>query len=447
MTQTRTIWTGDNLDIMRGMKSETIDLIYLDPPFNSKHDYSAPIGSEAADAAFKDTWTLQDIDETWIGLIAETYPALYSIIQAAGQVNGDSDKSYLVYMAVRVMEMKRILKNKGSIYLHCDPTMSHSLKLMMDSIFGGSNFRNEIIWKSTNSPKPQAKTFGFQNEIIYLYTKTNQFTFNKIYRPHDEKSLKAYRFDDGDEKGSYTTIAIVAGGLQKTKGRKRFLFLDRTEAWTYKLETLNQWHKEGKIYKTRNGNYRKKQYLKDVKGVLTSNMWLDKDVAPIQSKEATGYPTQKPLALLERIIKASSNEGDIVLDPFCGCATTCVAAEKLQRQWIGIDISKLAAKLIIKRMQKELGLFGLNINHRTDTPKPIERKSKNIRHILFHKQDGKCVSCDYPLPIRLFELDHIMPKSKGGPDIDSNLQLLCGWCNRTKGDRDMNYLYQQLKKG
>ena len=315
MTQTRTIWTGDNLDIMRSMETESIDLIYLDPPFNSKHDYSAPTGSEAADAAFKDTWTLQDIDETWIGLIAETYPALYSIIQAAGQVNGDSDKSYLVYMAVRVMEMRRLLKPTGSIYLHCDPTMSHSLKLMMDSIFGGSNFRNEIAWCYTG-PSNTRRWFPRKHDVILFYAKTTSSNFyrDSVRVPYKEESF------------------TMGGSGSLTKGKKK----------SHYLEGAKEQLKLGKV---------KEDWWSDISSLSVS-------------KERTGYPTQKPLALLERIIKASSNEGDIVFDPFCGSGTTLIAAQKEGRKWIGIDISKLAAKLIIKRMQKELGVFGLNINHR-----------------------------------------------------------------------------------
>ncbi len=445
MLENRTIFSCDNLPVMRGMESESVDLIYLDPPFNSNHNYAAPLESEAAGGAFKDTWTLSDIDEDWIGLIAEAYPALHSVIETAGKVGGDSNKAYMVYMAVRIMEMYRLLKPTGSLYLHCDSTMSHSIKLMLDSVFGKDRFTNEIIWKSTNSPKPQAKAFGFQNEIIYLYTKTNEFTFNKVYREHDETSLKPYRYDDNDGKGKYRLIEIEAQGLQRYKDRKEFKFLDKTAPYVYGLEKLNQWHKEGMIYRSKNGRYSKKQHLKDVKGILVSNIWVDKNVAPIQKDESTGYPTQKPLALLRRIIKTSSNEGDMVLDPFCGCATTCLAAEELKRDWIGIDIDPLAAKLVVDRMKKELGLFGLGIQNPNKAPPPVEKLSRNIKHILFHKQNGVCNGCNITYPIQIFHKDHIVPKAKGGADSDSNLQLLCGFCNSLKGDRSMDYLKTELK--
>ena len=405
MIENRTIWTGDNLYVMRSMEADSIDLIYLDPPFNSNHDYSAPIGSEAAGAAFKDTWTLQDIDETWIGLIAEAYPALYSVIQTAGQVNGDSDKSYLVYMAVRVMEMRRLLKPTGSIYLHCDPTMSHSIKLMMDAIFDHGNFRNEIIWFKGFRGTPRQKRYQQEHDTLFFYS-NGDYTWNKIYGEYKDKKMSRYnKIDD--------------------QGRKYAL--------------IKRKRTSGEVYYGR--TYPKGKLQGDVIEIPT---------LASTDKERTGYPTQKPLALLERIIKASSSKDDVVLDPFCGCATTCVAAEKLQRQWIGIDISPKALELVKKRLQSQVhvGDYALlgDVIHRTEIPKPIERKSKNIRHALYHRQDGKCAACKDPRPIQKLETDHIMPKSKGGQDIDSNLQLLCGWCNRTKGDRTMDYLFERLKE-
>ena len=289
----RTIWRGDNLLIMRGMESESVDLIYLDPPFNSKNNYTAPIGSKTEQGAFKDTWTLSDVDIAWTDEIKKKTPDLYSLIIAISKTGDQSDKSYLIYMAVRIIEMHRLLKSTGSIYLHCDFRMSHSLKLMMDCIFGKNNFWNEIVWKSTNSSKIRAKTFGSPANSIFLYTKSSDFIFNKIYRAHDEKSLKPYRYDDNDGRGKYRVVEIVAHGIQNMKKRKWFEFLGMTAPYLYKLETLQKWHKEGIIYTSKNGRLSKKQYLNDVEGVLVSDIWVDNEVSPIQSKETMGYPTQK----------------------------------------------------------------------------------------------------------------------------------------------------------
>ena len=410
--ENRTIFSCDNLPVMRGISSESIDLIYLDPPFNSNHNYAAPLESEAAGGAFKDTWTLSDIDEDWIGLIAESYPALHSVIETAGKVNGDSHKSYMVYMTIRVMEMYRVLKPAGSIYLHCDPKMSHHLKLMMDAIFNKNNFINEIVWaydKWTNA----AESFQNNHDIIFFYSKDKKNKmFNKMRR---EDSPKHY------DKGWHDNT--IDGGIKQ-------------------LIVYNKIKAKSKID---SGNYDKIIYREgEVKVALQD--WWHMSVINSQAKERTGYPTQKPLNLLRRIIKASSDEGDIVLDPFCGCATTCIAAEELKRQWIGIDIDPLAAELVEERMKKELGLFSMGIKNPHKAPAPVEKLSRNIKHVLFHQQGGVCNGCHISFPIQNFHKDHIIPKSKGGADLDSNFQLLCGFCNSLKKDRTMSYLEQELKK-
>ena len=195
----RTLWTGDNLDIMRGMNSETVDLIYLDPPFNSNRDYSAPIGSEAAGAAFKDTWTLSDVDEAWHGEIADREPTLYATIDAAGISHGKGMKSYLIMMAVRLLEMRRLLKDTGSIYLHCDPTASHYLKMLLDTVFGQARFRNELSWRRSN-PKSLGKT-NFPNcrDIILRYTKSDRWAFNKMFGAHNPEYVrKAYKYQESN---------------------------------------------------------------------------------------------------------------------------------------------------------------------------------------------------------------------------------------------------------
>ena len=193
----RTLWTGDNLDIMRGMNSESVDLIYLDPPFNSNRDYAAPIGSEAAGAAFKDTWTLSDVDEAWHGEIADRNTTLYAIIDAAGHAHGKGMKSYLIMMAVRLLEMRRLLKPTGSVYLHCDPTASHYLKTLMDAIVGQGNFRSEITWRRTNAKGLAFNGYPNNADSLLYYSKSSDFTWNRPYRPHDLEYVKQfYRYED-----------------------------------------------------------------------------------------------------------------------------------------------------------------------------------------------------------------------------------------------------------
>ena len=207
------MWTGDNLPIMRGMNSECVDLIYLDPPFNSNRTYSAPIGSEAAGAAFKDTWTLDDVDDAWHGEIAEQNPAVYAVVGAAGEAHGKGMKSYLIMMAVRLLEMRRILKPTGSIYLHCDPTASHYLKLLMDSIFGKVNYRNEVVWKRTNAPTASDYQLGCVHDTILVYAKSSEFRMNPVFIPYSDDYIEKH-FSHRDNRGRFNTAPLTAQGIR-----------------------------------------------------------------------------------------------------------------------------------------------------------------------------------------------------------------------------------------
>ena len=395
----RTIFTRDNLEVMRGMADECIDLIYLDPPFNSNHNYAAPIGSQAAGAEFKDTWTLDEMDNAWHGEIAEEHPGLYDLLTATENIHGKSMKAYLIYMAVRIMEMRRILKPTGSIYLHCDPTASHYLKLLMDEIFGKKNFRNEVHWYYYNKMHDRRKKMlPAATDTIFFYVKdmTSTFTFSQIKELRDKpvKQLKRKKVD-----GKMVNARDTDGKL---------------------------------IYQTKTDR-------------TIDNVWRIPCLQPA-SRERLGYPTQKPLKLIERIIKASSNKEDMVLDPFCGCATTCVAAEKLDRKWVGIDISPLAARLVQERIERELGVLLFDPIHRTDIP--LDRggkRSKDIKHILYGMQEGKCNGCLIYFPYVNLTVDHVISKSKGGADVDENLQLLCARCNSVKGNRPQEYLLSQVR--
>ena len=451
----RTMFIRDNLDVLSGVNDSCIDLIYLDPPFNSNRNYAAPAGSKAAGASFRDAWTLDMIDEAWIEVIQAERPKLAALIEGIGEVNGNGDKSYLIFMARRLLEMHRVLKESGSIYLHCDPTMSHSLKLLMDSIFTKNNFRNEIMWRKTNSPKAQSSAFGEQHDIILYYTKSESFVFNKTHTKPDEKYLKSFSHED--ERGRYQTIPLVAAGLQKSDGRKQFDFQGVKAPWLYGKKTLDEWWAAGLIVKTKEA-YRKKSYLSDSKGKIVSDIWADDDVLPLQgrAKESTGYPTQKPLSLLERIIKASSNENDLILDPFCGCATACVAAERLGRNWIGIDLSDKSVDLIRERLEAEEHLWrqvgkGKHIIPRDDLPERTDVDSlitdmRGHKDVLYGECGGDCQGCKKHFEKRNLEIDHKTPRSKGGSDTKGNLQLLCGSCNRIKGNRSHEYLHARLKE-
>ena len=412
----RTLWTGDNLDVMRGMNSESVDLIYLDPPFNSNRTYAAPVGSKAAGASFKDAWTLSDLDRAWMGLIADKHTAMYGVLQAARLSHGKGMQSYLCMMAVRLMEMKRVLKASGSIYLHCDHFASHYLKLLMDSVFGRSLFRNEIIWKRS-VPHNDSKGFGRVADMLLFYG--SKINTNAVRVPLDPAYVaKFYRFKD--DRGTYRTGPLTTKGL--SGGGYFYDFHGHTGPWRYPQIRMVELEADGRIHLPRKpgGVPSSKLYLHENKGQMPSNIWTD--IAPVQgsSKERTGYPTQKPLSLLNRIIEASSDPGDVVLDPFAGCATACVATDKLQRQWVGIDLSPKAVELVNVRLKDALGgLYhhGLvttrtDIPKRTDIDEPINYREH--KHELFGMQEGVCNGCRSEFPYRSFELDHIIPRARGG---------------------------------
>ncbi|HBP53781.1 MAG TPA: hypothetical protein DD643_05320 [Synechococcus sp. UBA8638] len=380
-----TIWTGDNLPVLRGMNSACVDLIYLDPPFNSNRTYEAPIGSKAAGASFKDAWTLSDVDVCEHGELADRNPAVYAVITAARQAHGKGMQSYLVFMAVRLLEMHRILKPTGSIYLHCDPTASHYIKLLMDGVFGKERFRNEIIW-SYRTGGVSRHYFARKHDVLFYYSGGSMFNM---------QTEKAYT---------------------RSKNRKPGL--------------VNYGAGKAMFYEDGNGIYNLVS-MRDVWEIPYLNS---------QAKERLGYPTQKPLALLDPIIKASSNPGDLVLDPFCGCATSLVAADRLGRQWAGIDLSPLAIKLVKERIIADNPLWAGPVA--LDTP-PSRTDLGDLpdyrthRHRLYGEQEGVCVGCNTHFPFRVMDVDHILPRSKGGTDHPDNLQLLCSGCNRSKGSRTM----------
>ena len=382
----RTVWTRDCLEVMRGMNSDSVDLIYLDPPFNSKADYSAPVGSKAAGAHFKDTWTLRDVDVEWINIMEREHPALYRVLLAAMT---SSDKSYLAYMAVRLLEMRRILKPTGSIYLHCDPTMSHYLKLVMDSVFGRRSFRSEIIWRIgwVSGFKTQKRGWIRNHDVLLYYVSTGKPTFNKEYIPYPV----GYTRRDG----------------QKPTGKG--------------IPIEDTWN-------------------------CSSSDVMDSIAIMSFSREKTGYPTQKPLALLKRIIQASSNAGDMVFDPFCGCATTMVSADWTDRQWAGVDLSAKAVDLVKQRLGKK---FTGRVIHRTDIPMRTDLgplpAPKTHKQLLYGQQEGRCNWCQTHFEIRHLEVDHVIARSRGGTDHLDNLQLLCGNCNQVKGNRGMEYLRTKLQ--
>ncbi len=396
----RTLWTGDNLYVMRGLNAETVDLIYLDPPFNSNRGYAAPIGSEAAGAAFKDTWTLSDVDLAWHGEIAEANPGPYRAIDAAREAHGKGMQSYLIMMAVRLLEMQRLLKPTGSVYLHCDPTASHYLKMVMDTVFGHHNFINEVVWYYRGAGVPKTAR-ARRHDNILLYAKqrgSHYFDPDPIRLPYADATVERFSHYIGN----------VRGGAD------------------FGQQELNP-----------NG--------KHPDDVITHIQ----PIAP-SAKARLGYPTQKPIKLLQDLIASSSQKEAVVLDPFCGCATALVAAEKLGRHWVGIDLSPKAKDLIRSRIRGELGLFGLDTVYRNDVPVRTDKGKlpayRTHTHTLYGLQEGHCAGCKVSFPFRNFTVDHIVAQSKGGTDHLDNLQLLCGACNSMKGVKTQEQFLAALKR-
>jgi DNA modification methylase len=356
-TPTRnTLFYGDNLAILRDhVEDESIDLVYLDPPFNSNANYNllfkAPDGhqSQAQIEAFDDSWhwnpsaeqAFDEVMQSGNSDAAEMLRAMRSFLKENDMM------AYLAMMAVRLIELRRVLKPTGSLYLHCDPTASHYLKILLDAAFGKNCFRNEITWKRTTAHS-DGNRYGRNTDIIFFYTKTDIWTWIPQFTVYDDEYLSRFRFSDPDGRrwmdDNATAKGLSGGGYQ-------YEYKGAVSYWRYPLDTMKRLDAEGRLHFTRSGGIRLKRYLDESKGLPPQALW--DDIPPINSQaaERLGYPTQKPLALLERIISASSSEGDLVLDPFCGCGTTVHAAQKLNRHWIGIDVTHLAIHLIQRRLK------------------------------------------------------------------------------------------------
>ena len=415
-----TLYTADNLDILIGMNSASVDLIYLDPPFNSKRVYAAPIGTKAAGTSFKDMWTWKDVDEERLETLVEKYPLLVRYIESITGLHSNAMMAYVTYMTVRLIELHRILKDTGSLYLHVDPTASHYLKVVLDFIFGKNNFRNEIVW-CYDRWDAFANKFQSTHDNILFYAKSHNTAFN-VLKEIDVRRQKT--IDRG-----YTTNLLK-------DGTRQLIIYEGSENKENIKKLLQKDKFDKHIFKSK----------KDLKRPM-KDYWLLNIIHP-KAKERTGYPTQKPLALLERIIKASSKAGDVVLDPFCGCATTCVKAQQLGRNWIGIDIEKKAADILLQRLTDDAGLFKDFIQTAlppTRTDIITVKRDLPTKEKLYNQQAGKCNGCANEMRLVDFEIDHIIPKSKGGGDYFENYQLLCGNCNKTKGNRPMEYLRTKIK--
>jgi DNA modification methylase len=365
--QPNLLYYGDNLDILRRyVKDKSVDLLYLDPPFNSNQNYNVLFkerGGSLSDAqihAFEDTWK-------W-GLDAER--ALKDVVEAGGTVSqtmqafrtavGTNDMlAYLAMMAPRLVELSRVLKPTGSIYLHCDPTASHYLKILMDAVFGPVNFRTEIVWKRSSAhsdAKQGRKQHGRIHDVILFYTKGDEWEWNQLFTPYDEGYTGAFYKYVEPETGRRYRLGDLTGPGGEAKGNPKYEVLGVTRYWRYTKEKMDELIRQGRVVQTKPGAVPAyKRYLDEMSGVPIQDMWTDINPIGAQAAERMGYPTQKPETLLKRIIETSSKPGELVLDPFSGCGTAVVAAQRLGRRWIGIDITHLAINLMKRRLRDTFG--------------------------------------------------------------------------------------------
>ena len=421
----RTLFHGDNLAFLRGMNSESVDLIATDPPFNKGRDFHATPDSLAAGAKFQDRWSWErDVHVEWTDQITDDHPRLMEAIESARYAHSDGMGAFMCFMAVRLLEMQRILSLTGSIYLHCDPTASHYLKAVMDAIFGWRNFRNEIVWAYRGREMHIRTKFNAKHDVVLLYATSK---------------AAIVRMDQ---------VAIPYDRAAKIKDLRRKIHTD---------EDGQEW-----VWETRGQAAGQKPYRRYVDEIVGQGRPLN-DVWDFQflrgnHPERLGYPTQKPLALYERMIRASSDAGDIVLDPFAGCATTCVAAERLGRQWVGMDIWERAHATVVRRMKEQaVGIWGqvhyatapphrtdgsdhaapfLRVKQRVTEPDGPRWSRARMYEFLLDQHGQRCMGCDRRFDdSRYLELDHNTPRSDGGLNHVSNRILLCGPCNRLKSNR------------
>ena len=357
-----TLFYGDNLPILRQyVPDESVDLVYLDPPFNSNRTYNVLFKQESGQAAesqlaaFEDTWHWNDAaGRTYQELIESGPPNVERLIRAFYEFIGPSQMmAYLVMMAARLVELRRVLKPTGSLYLHCDPTASHYLKIMLDTIFGPQHFLNEIIWQRTAVKGDVRRKYGAVHDSLLVYTKSSTYTFNIVFGDMDDNYHLRFKYDDNDGRGPYQSAPLDSPNPRPNLTYDYKGYPSPTKGWRVSRELMEQLDRDGKLIfpPDRKGRIRRKVYLLEQGGPKVPDVWTD--IVPLQavSAERLGYPTQKPVALLERIINASSNPGDVVLDPFCGCGTTIHAAQKLDRRWLGIDITHLSITLLKNRLK------------------------------------------------------------------------------------------------
>ena len=482
-----TLYEMDNLVVLRGMNSETVDLIATDPPFNTKRNRKDTAGFYVDNWKWGDTgilpdqWKWNEVHPKWLEEIKDNHTELYHAIEASIHCQGEDTAAFLCFISVRLLEMHRILKTTGSIYLHCDSTASHYIKTCMDAIFGKKNFRNEIVWQRASGrakgSQHDSRSLGRDTDNIFHYSKTDAYIHNAVNRPLTEAEIveKFPRIDSNGRRYNTETPIFCSpsmGARPNLCYEYKGVVNPHSSGWRVEKDTLIEMDKAGYIIWREGKTPLRKAYADEYKGKPIGSLWTDIPIAA--GNERTGAPDQKPLKLYKRIIEASSNEEHLVLDPFCGCATTIVAADKLKRRWIGIDRRVDARYHIITRLMSitrkerdrlkkyatDQEWFNKQTQHyemhyETEPPKRTDKNVQElaelpqvyvaepenllthaeIHEILVNEFGLQCWGCHYQPPDkRYLHLDHITPKSEGGTNQIDNRALLCQPCNNMKSN-------------
>ena len=464
-----TLFIGDNLDILRGLNSESVDLIYLDPPRNSGRFVRANDTAEAAGFTFDDEWTQDDMRPEWLDEIELRQPDVVPVIAAARVAHDDGLAAYLIFMGVRLLELQRILRPSGSIYLHCNPRAAHYLKALMDALFGHEQFKSDVTWKRT-AMREGAKRWVWTHDTLLFYAGPREYAWNQVPQEHPPEYWRRYYFFS-DERGNYQAQPLTGlGRIYDDRGEPwrdidpaeegrhwevpmkvlRAAYplrgdLDRLAA-ARKLDLLDE---AGLIHWTRGGAPRYKIYADMTKGERLSDVVTTVGRIESKDREYTGWPDQVPEALLDIIIRASTNPGDIVLDPFCGSGTTCVVADTLGRRWIGIERAEQAQGVLTRRMEREVGIRHFSIcerrPRRTDKDESHRPLSPGeARKLLYERQRGRCKGCERVLPMTILTFDWVDGASGPPAAGIDDLQLLCHLCKSLRGKNSMDYLRVQL---
>ena len=459
----RTLLIGDNILALREIGSDSVDLVYLDPPGNTGRNYAATARAMARGVEFKDTWGPEDIDPEVITNLRVGRPELFQALTLAKVVLGDATMAYLAFMAARLVEIERILVDSGSIYVHCHPGVSAHLRILMDALFGAHNFRNEIAWKTPSRPTGTKRWQPVHDTILFYTAHDKETRWNQVTQEHFvDYWTRNYRYED--EYGRYQTVPLINRGLRGGDPGESWRGIrpaDDGNHWSISMRVLRDacpdrddidgmsigekldlleevglvhWPKKGKVP-------RQKIYADMAAGAPVPDILATVDSIGSNSRDRTGWPTQKPEALLDLIIRVSSDPGDVVLDPFCGSGTTCVVAERLGRRWIGMEQLPQAEGVLRERLEREFDGMSLRVEEVAPPDMPDYNEVPpdlllGLKDLLYAAQEKKCRACGYELPPHLLKICKTLSVSAHDSDPKENLRLLCLYCADRVGSED-----------